>query len=90
VERDYSLVGQIYGFTFAGFVLAGGLGAFLMGAGFDAKGSYTFPLAFASILALAGASLMMALGPYRHGPGASTTVIDHAPRFVAQQLTNLD
>ncbi len=58
--------GEIFGFTFAGFALAGGLGAYLMGAAFDAKGSYDFPLASFCIAALSGAALMMVLGPYRY------------------------
>ncbi len=61
--------GEIYGFTFAGFVLAGGLGAYLMGAAFDAKGSYAWPLASFSIVASAGAVLMMRLGPYPYQIG---------------------
>jgi len=59
--------GEICGFNFAGFALAGGLGAYLMGAAFDAKGSYAMPLAFFSIAALSGAVLVMVLGSYPYG-----------------------
>jgi predicted MFS family arabinose efflux permease len=59
--------GEIYGFIFAGFVLAGGLGAFLMGAAFDARGSYALPLVSFCIVAFIGAGLMLGLGPYRYG-----------------------
>jgi MFS family permease len=56
--------GAIYGFTFGGFGLAGGLGAYLMGASFDATGSYELALALFFIVTLIGAALMMRLGPY--------------------------
>jgi predicted MFS family arabinose efflux permease len=59
--------GTIYGFTFAGFGVAGGLGAYLMGAAFDATGSYASALALFSIVTLIAAALMMRLGPYRYG-----------------------
>jgi len=50
---------------FGGFILAGGIGVFLMGAGFDATGSYALPLAgFFTAMVLA-AVLMTGLGPYR-------------------------
>lgn len=72
ISRYFGLrsFGEIYGFTFASFALAGGLGVYLMGAAFDAKGSYAFPLAFFCIAALAGAALMMRLGPYQYRVGA--------------------
>jgi MFS family permease len=57
--------GAIYGFIFSGFVLAGGLGAFLMGAAFDATGSYARMLTLLCIVTLIGAALMMRLPPYR-------------------------
>jgi predicted MFS family arabinose efflux permease len=58
--------GAIYGFVFAGFALAGGLGAYLMGAAFDATGSYELALTLCSIVTFIGAALMMRLGPYRY------------------------
>lgn len=68
--------GKICGFTFAGFTLAGGLGAYVMGAAFDAKGSYVMPLVFCCLAALTGAALMMGVGPYRYGVAA---VIEPGP-----------
>ena len=58
--------GAIYGFIFACFGLSAGLGAYLMGAGFDATGSYALPLTLFSIATLIGAALMLRLGPYRY------------------------
>lgn len=58
--------GAITGFLFAAFGLASGSGAYLMGAGFDRTGSYALPLTVFSIATLAGAALMMRLGPYRY------------------------
>jgi MFS family permease len=58
--------GEIYGFVFASFGLAAGLGAYLMGVGFDATNSYALPLALFCIAILIGAALMMRLGPYRY------------------------
>lgn len=59
--------GEIYGFIYGGFVAAGGLGAWLMGAAFDTNASYAMPLASFCIAASLGTALMMALGPYRYG-----------------------
>jgi hypothetical protein len=65
--------GKIYGFIFAGFALAGALGAYAMGAAFDARGSYAFPLIICCIAALTGAALMIGLGPYRYGIAVEET-----------------
>ena len=57
--------GTAFGFVFGSFILAGGLGGLLMGAGFDRTGSYSLPLIGflgAIIVALA---LFSRLGPYR-------------------------
>jgi MFS family permease len=57
--------GTAFGFTFGSFILAGGLGGLLMGAGFDRTGSYSLPLIgffAATVVALA---LFTRLGPYR-------------------------
>ena len=59
--------GAIYGFIFATFGLSAGSGAYLMGAGFDATGSYALPLTLFCIATLIGAALMLRLGPYRYG-----------------------
>jgi predicted MFS family arabinose efflux permease len=58
--------GAIYGFVFAGFALAQGSGAYLMGAAFDVARSYDFALTFFGIVTLIGAALMLRLGPYRY------------------------
>ncbi len=76
--------GQIYGFTFAGFVLAGGLGAYLMGAAFDATRSYRFPLLLACLGAVASAILMMILGPYQYKAGST---IEETSRGAAGPVT---
>ncbi len=66
--------GQIYGYLFAGFVLAGGFGAYLMGAAFDAHGSYTFALGLCCIIAFTGGALILTLGPYPYGPAFLTSL----------------
>jgi predicted MFS family arabinose efflux permease len=68
ISRYFGLrsFGAIYGFIFACFGLSAGLGAYFMGAGFDATGSYALPLTLFSIATLVGAALMLRLGPYRY------------------------
>jgi MFS family permease len=66
--------GSIYGFIFAGFGLAGGSGAYFMGAAFDASGSYRPMLAIFCVATFTGALLMLCVGPYRYQPG--TAVLD--------------
>jgi MFS family permease len=61
--------GIVYGILFAAFGLAGGLGTYLMGAAFDATGSYSRALSLFCIATLIGAALMLALGPYRYQSG---------------------
>jgi MFS family permease len=63
--------GAIYGFVFAGYALAGGLGAYLMGVAFDATGSYALALTLFCTATLIGAGLMMRLGPYRYSKNLS-------------------
>jgi hypothetical protein len=58
--------GEIYSYAWAAFVLAGALGAFLLGAGYDARGSYVVPLAGFFIATLAALLLLTRLGPYRY------------------------
>lgn len=60
--------GVIYGVTFAGFGLAGGLATYLMGAAFDATGSYSLTLTLCCVATLIGAALMLRLGPYPYQP----------------------
>jgi predicted MFS family arabinose efflux permease len=68
VSRYFGLrfFGQIYGFAFAAFALAGALGPVAMGAGFDFTGSYTAPLAGLCISGAAAALLISRLGPYQY------------------------
>ena len=60
--------GEIYGYTFTSFVLAGALGPWLMGFGFDRSGSYGSILGVLFLTSLAAAALMTRLGPYRFRP----------------------
>lgn len=77
--------GQIFGLIWAGFGLAGGLGAYLMGLGFDKTGSYAVPLAGFFCAALVSILLMTRLGPYRYrarmsdSDGDATPVVAVAP-----------
>lgn len=59
--------GEICGIIFAAFSLAGGLGPYLMGAAFDANGSYAFALILCCIAVLVAAALMLVVGPYQYG-----------------------
>jgi MFS family permease len=58
--------GEIFGWIWTVFGISGGLGAYLMGVGFDKTGSYEVPLTGFSCAALAAALLMTRLGPYRY------------------------
>jgi len=60
--------GEIYGYLFAVFALAGALGPVLMAAGFDRTGSYNEPLIFFFFATITGVILMTRLGPYRFRP----------------------
>ena len=65
--------GTAYGYAFGSFLLAGALGAYLMGAGFDVFHSYTVPLAGFLAAMLTAAWLMTRLGPYRYAAAAAET-----------------
>ena len=67
VSRYFGLraFGTSFGFAFGSFVLAGGLGGMLMGAGFDLIGSYELPLAGFFVLTVLAVVLFTRLGPYR-------------------------
>lgn len=67
VSRYFGLraFGEIYSYAFAIFTLGGVVGPPLMGAGFDATGSYSLVLGTFIIAALTAAGLMCGLGPYR-------------------------
>jgi MFS family permease len=73
VSRYFGLrsYGAIFGWIWAVFGLSGGLGAFLMGLGFDKTGSYVVPLiGFISATVMA-TLLILSLGPYRYPVGAT-------------------
>jgi MFS family permease len=73
VSRYFGLraFGEIYSYTFAIFTLGGVVGPVLMGAGFDATGSYSLVLATFIMAALTAAGLMTQLGPYRSWEAAA-------------------
>jgi MFS family permease len=60
--------GAIFGWLWAVFGVSGGLGAYLMGLGFDKTGSYRAPLVGFFCAAVLSALLIMNLGPYRYRP----------------------
>ena len=60
--------GEIYGYLFATFTLAGALGPMLMGVGFDRLGSYRAPLAVFFAAILLAIALLTRLGPYIYRP----------------------
>jgi MFS family permease len=57
--------GEIYSYMFAAFLLGAVIGPLLMGAGFDATGSYQVVLGGFAITPLTAVGLMSQLGPYR-------------------------
>jgi MFS family permease len=61
--------GEIYGYLFATFTLAGALGPVLMGAGYDRLGSYRAPLLLFLTATLVATALLTRLGPYVYRPG---------------------
>ena len=58
--------GELFGWLWTVFGISGGLGAYLMGAGFDKTASYTLPLVGFFFAALLSTLLMTTLGPYRY------------------------
>lgn len=66
--------GTAYGYGFGAFVLAGALGVFLMGAGFDLTHFYTLPLGIFFFAMLTAAGLMSRLGPYRYAARRAESV----------------
>jgi len=60
-------LGTAFGVMFGAFVLAGGIGPFLMGMGFDETGSYRVPLLGFLLAMLIATALMSLLGAYRYG-----------------------
>jgi MFS family permease len=77
VSRYFGLraFGEIYSYTFALFTLGGVVGPPLMGAGFDATGSYRLVLGTFVMAALTAAGLMTRLGPYRSREAGAEPVI---------------
>lgn len=73
VSRYFGLrsYGAIFGWIWAIFGLSGGLGAFLMGLGFDKTGSYVVPLTGFVCASVLATLLIMSLGPYRYGVAAT-------------------
>jgi MFS family permease len=71
VSRYFGLraFGEVYGYAFAFYVLAGALGPWLMGLGFDRSGSYGSVLVGFFLATLLAVVLMTRLGPYRFRPG---------------------
>lgn len=57
--------GTAFGYAFAAYVLAGALGALLMGWGFDLTHSYRMPLGILFFSLMSAVGLMARLGPYR-------------------------
>jgi MFS family permease len=64
--------GTIFGSIWAVFGVSGGLGAYLMGFGFDKTGSYVVPLSGFLCAAVLAALLILTLGPYRYRAGLSS------------------
>ena len=60
--------GEIFGYLFAAFTLAGALGPLLMAFGFDRTGSYRVPLLFFLLATVTATGLMTRLSPYRYRP----------------------
>jgi MFS family permease len=58
--------GEIYGYAFAAYVLAGALGPWFMGLGFDHAGSYGPVLAGFLAATIVGAAMIQKLGSYRY------------------------
>lgn len=66
-------LGTAFGACFASFVLAGAVGAYIMGAGYDLTQSYTAPLLLFSLLMVLSAFLFTRLGPYRFAARSSSS-----------------
>jgi predicted MFS family arabinose efflux permease len=88
VSRYFGLrsYGAIFGWIWAIFGLSGGLGAFLMGLGFDKTGSYVVPLTGFVCASVLATLLILSLGPYRYRVGA-TRAPEPGLREVQESLT---
>ncbi|HEY6371908.1 MAG TPA: hypothetical protein VIX37_15120 [Candidatus Sulfotelmatobacter sp.] len=71
ISRYFGLraLGEVYGYVFGSYTLAGALGPWLMGLGFDRSGSYSSILVGFLLATLLTAVLIARLGPYRFRPG---------------------
>lgn len=63
--------GEVYGYVFGSYTLAGALGPWLMGLGFDNTGSYRTVLAGFFVATLLAIVAILRLGPYRYLPLSS-------------------
>ena len=63
--------GEIYGYAFATFVIAGAVGTLLMGVGFDRTGGYVVPLTGFFGATSVAAILFGLLGPYKYARRSS-------------------
>lgn len=77
VSRYFGLrsFAEIYSYLWCGFVIAVGVGPYLMGFGYDKTGSYRLPLAAFALAASAAAVLIARLGPYRFAPKRSSAAL---------------
>jgi MFS family permease len=73
--------GEIYGYLFATFTLAGALGPVLMGLGFDRLGSYRAPLLFFLAATVVATVLLTRLGPYVYHAGEQDRGVPAAQSF---------
>jgi MFS family permease len=73
--------GEIYGYLFATFTLAGALGPVLMGLGFDRLGSYRAPLLFFLAATLVATALLTRLGPYVYRTAERVQATSSVPSF---------
>lgn len=75
ISRHFGMraFGEIFGYAFGAFVLAGGAGALIMGASFDATGAYGTQLVTFAIATMLAAVLISRLGPYRYLPSMAVT-----------------
>jgi MFS family permease len=75
ISRYFGLraMGTAVAVAWGAFILAGGLGTLVMGAGFDATGSYALPLGGFFVAMLLAVALLSRLGPYRFGAVALST-----------------
>jgi nitrate/nitrite transporter NarK len=67
ISRYFGLqaLGEIYGYTFTAVTLGAAVGPLVMGASFDATGSYSLALLLFAGASVTAAGLMLGLGPYR-------------------------